>query len=66
MVLNVLKDRLGDVPPEIEAAVRTVQDDDRLDHMNRLAARATDFATFRRELEALLALPIRGGSTPDA
>jgi hypothetical protein len=53
IILNVLKDRLGDVPPEIEAAVRTIQDEDLLDRANRLAARTADYPAFRRDLEEL-------------
>ncbi len=60
IILNLLRDRLGDVPPEVEAAVRSVQDEDQLDRANRLAARAADYATFRRELDSLLARPAAG------
>ena len=60
VVLNLLKDRLGAVPSEVEAAIRTVQDEEQLDQLVRLAARAADYRAFRRGLKAL-APPPRGG-----
>jgi hypothetical protein len=61
IILNLLRDRLGNVPPEVEAMVHLVKDEERLDRATRLAARAPDFATFRRDLGALLAAPAGGG-----
>jgi hypothetical protein len=57
MILGVLTDRLGDVPADVEAAVRAIQDEERLDRANRLAARAADYPTFRRDLAARPAPP---------
>jgi hypothetical protein len=60
IILNLIRDQLGDVPSDIEAAVRTIQDDERLDRVTLLAARAADYEEFRRGLSALLAQPPAG------
>jgi hypothetical protein len=54
-ILNLLTDRLGSVPPDVEAAVHAVRNQQRLDRANRFAARAADYESFRRDLNALLA-----------
>jgi hypothetical protein len=55
--LNVLGDRFGTVPADLETAVRGIQGADRLDRLTRLAARAADLVAFRRDLAALVSPP---------
>jgi hypothetical protein len=54
---DVLAERFGAVPPDLVAAVRSIQDVGRLKTVIRLAARAKSYATFRRDLAALTAAP---------
>jgi hypothetical protein len=60
MILHLLQARIGEVPADIAAAVRNVQDEGRLDRVNILAARAKSYRAFRRDLDALLAQPSEG------
>jgi len=53
----VLRPRLGEVPADVEAAVKSVRDEEHLDRANVLAARAKNYAAFRRDLAALAAPP---------
>jgi hypothetical protein len=64
VIVDLLADRLGTVPPEVEAAVRTIQDDERLNRASRLAARAADFESFHRDLAALPVPPPPAESRP--
>ena len=49
-VLLVLAVRFGSVPPEIEAAVRAIQDEARLDLLVDWAALCPDLEAFRTRL----------------
>jgi len=57
IILNLLRDRLGDVPPDVEAAVRTIQDEEGLNRTNLLAARAAAYPAFLRDLTAAATPP---------
>lgn len=50
LVLGLLEKRLGTVPSDIAAAVRTIRDEDRLDQLNYLAAECNDLEAFRQQL----------------
>lgn len=50
MILRVLKDRFGPVPKEITDVLKTIQDEERLELLNSLAATCGDFETFRQQL----------------
>ncbi len=50
LIRSLLVERFGPLPAEVAAALAAVQEDERLDHLNKVAARCPDLDAFRREL----------------
>ena len=50
VLLRILEVRFGLVPPDVEAALRAVMDDDRLQELVAVAASCPDLETFRQQL----------------
>jgi hypothetical protein len=50
MIVAVLEEKFGSVPPDVVSAIVSIRDEARLDQLVRLATRCPDLDAFRREL----------------
>ena len=50
LILGILEDRFGPVPPDVATALRAILDEGRLEQLNKLAARCADLGAFRQQL----------------
>lgn len=49
-ILNLLKRRFGDVPPDVETQMRSVQDNERLMELNAIAGSCSNVDDFKQAL----------------
>ena len=52
IIIGLLKDRFGNVSLEVTKPLRTIIDEQKLDKLNRLAAKCSDIEAFRRGLSS--------------
>jgi len=52
LILGILEDRFSPVPADVVTALKAIQDTERLQQLNKLAARCQDLEAFRQQLQA--------------
>jgi hypothetical protein len=50
LILGILEDRFGPVPQDVVTGLKAIFDEDRLERLNKLAARCPDLDAFRQQL----------------